>query len=85
LQRYTFLAICGLATKEQDDDARGTFTTVADDPVTPEHVAELETLIKETGTDEGKLLAYAKAPILDALTQRQYADVKALLVKKKTK
>lgn len=54
LQRYTLLALTGLATHEQDNDGAGSGVEF----ITEEQIETLNKLIESTGTDLGKFLSF---------------------------
>ena len=80
LSRYTLLAVTGMATKEQDDDGRGSEL----DLITAEQKETLIGLMKETGADTEKFLAYLGVPSLDELPAERFnAAVQGLEAKRK--
>lgn len=76
LQRYTLLAITGLATADQDDDgARVDF-------ITADQKAELVELMKKNGADTVKFLAYLKVETIDQLPGPRFAEARDALLRK---
>ena len=82
LQRYTLLSATGLAAKDQDDD--GTKAGLGE-PISTEQKETLIALIKETGTDTARFLAWAKAESLDELPAKKFKDAKEFLEMKKAR
>lgn len=93
LERYTLLAITGLATKGQDDDGRksqGVGDGPADDPaagdgpISAEQKKTIITLLRESGSDTVLFLNYMGCPTVDEIPARKFqAAIKALEEKKK--
>lgn len=80
LQRYTLLAATGLATYDQDDDARA----AAEEPcITDSQVADLQALMDEVGADRDKFLAYLKVDSLSEVLAKNYSAVVKLLERKR--
>ena len=80
LQRYTLLAATGLAARDMDDDAeRGGAGAL----ISADEKQQLVDLLKETGADVKKYLAYLGVPTLDDLPLAKFADAKVALLKKK--
>lgn len=77
LQRYTLLAITGMATADQDDD--GGYVGV----ITGDEKDELVALMKETGTDTAKFLAFLKIDSLDMLPAQRFNQAKQALEAKR--
>ncbi len=80
LQRYTLLALVGLATKDQDDDGKGT-----DEFISDAQVLEIDRLVKETGTNAGKLLEYAEADSYNNILLKNHSKIITQLRNKKGK
>lgn len=78
LERYTLMAATGSAAKGQDDDGRGAGT----DFITPEQKEELVELMKASGADTAKFLAYLGVETLDELPAHWFDNAKAALEKK---
>lgn len=78
LQRYTLLAVTGLAAKDQDDDGDG---NGAGSMISADEKQQLVDLLRETGADTAKFLAKFAVPSLDALPLAKFADAKAALVR----
>lgn len=77
LERYTLLSALGLATMDQDDDGNGAGAP----PIDAGQKEDLIRLIKDTGADTGKFLAYMGVPTLDQLPSNRFADAVAALHK----
>ncbi len=69
LERYTLLALTGLATHDQDDD--GVSTTPAE-PITDEQFATIQALIEEVGANEKAFCTYLKIKSIDAMPSTFY-------------
>jgi len=76
LQRYTLLALTGLATHDQDDDGKGSEQAEA---ITEEETLNLQALIDETKPNMAKLLAHFQAESLDTIPANRYKEAVALL------
>lgn len=81
LQRYTLLSALGMATSESDDDGIKSEA----DPISVAQKDELTDLIKATGTDTKKFLAFFKTESLDALPAEKFNDARSMLNAKKRK
>lgn len=79
LERYTLLAVTGLATAEQDDD--GGYVGF----ITADQKAELVALQQETKADTAKFLAYLGVESLDVLPAKRFQQAKQALEAKKGK
>lgn len=80
LERYTFLAITGMAVKEQDDDGAMAPTIAV---ITQEQVANLECLISEVNANEANFLKFCKVDALEDLPESKYSEaIKALEAKR---
>ena len=81
LQRYTLLAVTGLAAKGQDSDAHMPDEGGA---VSDEQAAELKALVKQTSTDVVRFLKYLNcgATTVDEIPTSQYERAQAALQKK---
>lgn len=78
LERYTFMAVTGLAAKNQDDDGgRGGV-----DFVTEEQAMELETLAESVGADKAKFLKFMKADGFGSIPAKRYKEATEALKKK---
>lgn len=73
LQRYTLLAITGLAADDHDDDGRG--SGVQSDYITFEQVQDLETLVAELGGDLGKICEYYQVSSPNELPAEKYQTI----------
>lgn len=86
LQRYTLLAITGLAASGQDDDGQRSdqkLDNLNGGAISAEQKDELIALMKETGADTIKFLAYFKVASIDEIPGRRFSNAKALLERKK--
>lgn len=72
LQRYTILAITGLAAKGMDNDGVG----VPAEYITPEMQKEINNLIKSTKADKAKVLKYLKAESVEKILLSDYGKAK---------
>lgn len=77
LQRYTLLAATGMATADMDDDGAKA------ESISPEQKTELVELMKETGADTSKFLAYMRVASLDELPASKFEDAKKALAAKR--
>lgn len=81
LERYTLMAILGLAATDQDDDD-GHTTEIK--YVSDEQIATLNEWLESTGSDKAKFLKYLKVESLDKLPEKSYETaVSALRAKVK--
>ena len=81
LERYTFLAITGLATRDiEDDDGAG---SEPEETITIDQETVLSDLIKETKSDEAKFLEYMKCATLGEMPAGLYTRAKRALESKK--
>lgn len=83
LQRYTLLAITGLATGDMDDDGKGSEPV---ERITEKQVLDLQALIEEVGLSPelyDKLLARCKISKLEEIVPAAYADVVKLVESKR--
>lgn len=79
LQRYTLLALTGLATGETDDDGKGTDYQ----RINASQVADLKALIQEVGADLPKLLTYWQIDRIEDINALAYKDVVASVERKR--
>jgi len=68
LQRYSLLAICGLATYEQDTDGMNK----EQECITAEQAKEIDKLVKEKGVDVVKFLVYMKVDSYNEILATNY-------------
>lgn len=80
LQRYTLLALTGLATHDQDADG-----ATPPPVITPQQVADLRALMKEVKGDEKAFLKYFKVDTLDDLPADQHQRAVSMLESKRVK
>ena len=78
LQRYTLLAITGLAAEGQDDDAEGADFTV----ISPEQKDELVALMREANADTDRFLRFLGIDYIDRLPAKRFNQAKGALEKK---
>lgn len=82
LQRYTLMAITGLAAKDMDDDA----VSATVEKINEKQIADLDALITEVGADKAAFLGYMKVEKLDQIPLKAYSIcVKALEAKRRQK
>jgi hypothetical protein len=82
LMRYTLIAALGLSSTKDDDGVAAGKTIDAAAAITPEQAKTLEVLVKETGTDLGKMLTVCGC---DALADIHPADFPRVLQMLQTK
>ena len=70
-KRYTAAALLNLTARGEDDDAAAGGGTV-DPPITPEQVAEVRKLLKDTGADEDKFLKFGKIEKLEDILSSKF-------------
>lgn len=80
LQRYTLLAVTGMATADQDNDGMGNIELIS-----PEQKDELVALIEETKADSLVLLKFFGVGSLDALPVSEFDKAVMMLEAKKKK
>ena len=76
LQRYTLLALTGIAAKGVDDDGKGS------DPVeyiTEKQLSQIVDMANESGTDAGKFLKYMGAKSLEEIPLSQFQKAMSAL------
>ena len=83
LERYTLLALTGLATYDQDDDGVAAGAPV--EYITDKERSELLDLCADCGADMPKFLKYLKVEGLDKLPKAELAKAKLALAAKKDK
>lgn len=79
LERATFKAACGLAEQGDDNDGGSGAPELAQD-ITADQFRELRDLLEESASKEADMLAYVKAPNIEAMTLAQYARAKQAMV-----
>jgi hypothetical protein len=82
LQRYTLMALCGLASKEMDDDGRSTGSQSGPEVITTDQQTEIADLLKEGGHNAEKFLAWIGAPTIEQIPVKDYARAKTELQRK---
>ncbi|MCG7932321.1 MAG: ERF family protein [Candidatus Thiodiazotropha lotti] len=82
LERYTLVAILGLASSDQDDDGVGYSSNV--EYISKEQEANLDSLISEVGANKANFLKYLRVKDLSQLPANKYnGAVKSLEKKRK--
>ena len=81
LERYTVLALCGLATSDMDDDGRG--AGAEPEFISKEQEKIIMGLMKETKVNEPKFFEFAEAETVNTILTSNYRKVKAMLDAKK--
>lgn len=79
LERYTFLAVTGLAAKGMDTDGGGAGFP-EQEYIDATQVKKIKKLLKDTGTDEAKLLKWCKSESVETIFASKYEVVYARLV-----
>jgi len=80
LERYTLLALCGLATSDMDDDSR----TAEIKYISDTQKSTIVDMIHDTGADEKKFLEYLKAESIELIPELKFnAAMTALKAKAK--
>jgi hypothetical protein len=79
LERYTILALTGLATFDDDTDG------VVDEWITESQLGQVIDMIADTGTDEAKFLSYMKIESLEKMPKAKFQQAVAALEDKKRK
>jgi hypothetical protein len=81
LERYTILALTGLATHDMDDDGAD---SEPDEAISDDQFADINALIEEVGADEAKFCKWLKVESIDKLPIKKYDHaIKALERKRK--
>jgi len=83
LERYTFLAITGLAAKDQDDDGRGAGKKNDGPIITEAQSSDLLTLIENVGADVAKFCVYWKIDMVKYLPATKYKKAIEMLEAKR--
>lgn len=81
LQRYTLLAITGLATHDMDDDGKSAEETY----LSTDQQIEINDLIRELKADEGRFLSYMKVESVEKIPANKYKVAIAALNAKRKK
>jgi hypothetical protein len=81
LERYTLLALTGLATKDMDDD--GQSATV--EYITDQQLSTITNIINDRGIDEAKFLEYLGAESLDKIPAKDFNRAMSAAKSKKKK
>jgi len=77
LQRYTLMALCGIAAQDQDDDGNSAVGTI-----TGEQAVELFALLEKSGADLDGFLKFFKVEDLEALPAKDLTRAKTMLQEK---
>lgn len=77
LQRYTLLALTGLAAKDQDDDGAGA------EAITEDQAANIEALLSETKSNKTAFLKWLKVDRVESIPAAKYAEAIKMLEKKR--
>ena len=80
LQRYTLLALTGLATHDQDTDGATTLS-----PITPNQAADITSLMQEVKGNSAHFCKYFKIEKIDDLPASEYPRAIAMLEQKRGK
>lgn len=84
-QRYSLLAITGLAAKDQDDDGRGVGGGEELPTLSDAQVAELEQVIKEHAVDRAGFLKFARVDSLGDILACNFEAAKQAILDRKGK
>lgn len=79
LERYTLLAITGLATEDQQDDDGNSASYKVEDFITEEQQAKIQDLIDASGADKRRFLAAWKIELVSQLLKTEYDEAVRLL------
>ena len=79
LERYTILALTGLATRDMDDDGKGTEAEYIDE----KQLSQITDMINSKGVDEKSFLTYMKSESTDKILAKDFS--KAITALKKAK
>lgn len=85
LKLATYEAVTGIATKEGNADDDGNSACGADPlaTITAEQQEEIRTLLKESNSDTGRFLEFAKSETVSDILAKDFKQLKAMLVAKK--
>jgi hypothetical protein len=83
LERYTLLAVTGLAAKDIDDD--GLMSSVQVEKITPQQAADLQALAEEVGANLSRFCAYMQIESLEDLPAHEFSRAVRELEKKRKK
>ena len=81
LERYGLLAICGLASADQDDDGNSIVSEIIND----KQLGQLRDLMLDKEVDEAKFCAFLKVDSLEKLPAVRFQEAKVALEAKKRK
>ncbi len=80
LERYTLLAITGLATKDMDNDGKG--SDIIPEYITIDMQTEINDLIKSTKSDKAVFLKFVKVKSVEEIPLSEYGKVKSAFAAK---
>ena len=81
LERYTILALTGLATKDMDDDGEKSGGSVPE-YITKEQVKILSGLIQKSGADIKKVVEYSQEKTIESIPAESFGEIKDALLKR---
>jgi hypothetical protein len=79
LERYTFMALTGLAASDQDDDGQRAEVEY----ITDKQAADLDVLIAEVGADKAAFLKWARVEALSEIAAKDYSNAVRMLERKR--
>jgi hypothetical protein len=80
LERYTVLALTGLATQDMDDDGKGAEPPA---PITDKHLSQLRDMILDKEADEARFCEFLKIEKLEDLPETRFSEAFEAIKKKK--
>jgi hypothetical protein len=80
LERYTLLALLGLATSDMDDDGKGSDTSKF---ITEEQAIEIDKLVTESGADPASFMAWLQVEKYNDIPVKRYNEAVTFLKAKK--
>lgn len=80
LERYSLMAILGLAAHDQDDDGA---SRSKDEPITPEQVEIIKSGLKELGDSEEPMLKFLGVEKLEDIKKSQYPKAQSAILQRK--
>ena len=83
LERYTFLAMTGLASRDQDDDGKGATPPPDVEMITESQAMDLLCLIKEVGAKEDQFMAFFKIDNIGFLPAEKFPKAVKMLEAKR--
>jgi len=85
LERYTLLALTGLAARDQDNDGATGGDGTGDELISEKQIADIMSLGKDVNADYPKMLGHFKIEKIEEMTTKQYPVAVALLEAKRKK